>query len=169
MGRRNIGDVVLKLYGDVAHIKHKTNTESIQRSNLNSMAQIQFQQIRHRIQISSEDREAISRHLDDCMALSSNICEGFEDVTKKTSDLLVQIEGGVITNVQNSAVNIISSIEDHLQAVEKINTRNEGDVDISQPEKLVEIERKALCKLDERQFRVGEQLRELDLKISKLR
>jgi len=167
--RRNISDVVLKLYGDVSMIKHKTSAETIRRNNLSCMAQLQFQQIRHRIQLCSEDRKAISKRLDDCMSLSSNLCEGFEDVTKKTSDVLVEIEGGIITDIQDSAVNIIGNIEDHLRSVEMINTKNEGSVDLSEAEKLVETEREALCKLDERQLRVSEQLKELEIKINRLR
>ena len=174
--RRSISEVILKLYGDIEHIKKKTQASSTRRSNLCYLAHVQFQQIRHRIQIASAERVAIEKNLDDGISQHSTLCNGLEDVANRISGLLQDLENGTqIPAVTGPANEIVDKIDTHLHAIDSLDIREGEQADtelshtLSSLEERITQESTALNNLDTNQERLNDRLLVIDSKISNLK
>jgi len=169
--RRNVNEVLLKLYGEVSVIKTKTQKASLSRKDFSCMAKLQVQQIKNRIELASKDSITIGEQLDENIAITTKIGKAFEDISKETLDFLSQLEAGnSISKMTDSATNILEQISDNIDTVENFIIKEHKDTfNIEELDEKVTQIGKVSREIDERQSVIVDQLKSLELFIQELK
>lgn len=166
--RKNIDELLLGLYSDLEYIRLNLKNESHQRCNLNTVTQIQFNQMQQLVYFAAEDRKSIDLDIDKCISSHTEISKRLCATGDSVVQLLGKLESGNFTHLEDDCNSVISSIDNNVEGIHEVDKIN-NSTELSSLFSTVEKENVTLKALETRQSNIAEKLKIMETKIRKLR